>query len=80
MSEKPEIAGVSPVMIDLKKGENYAWCSCGMSTNQPWCNGSHKKTSFNPLIFSSEESEKSAICTCKHTKNPPYCDGSHMNL
>jgi len=80
MSEKPEIAGKSPVMIDLKEGENYAWCSCGMSANQPWCNGSHKDTSFNPLIFSSEESKKSAICTCKHTKNPPYCDGSHMNL
>lgn len=80
MSEKPEIAGKNPVMIDLNKGENYAWCSCGMSTNQPWCNGSHKETSFNPLIFSSEESKKSAICMCKHTKNPPYCDGSHMNL
>ena len=48
MSEKPEIAGKSPVMIDLNKGENYAWCSCGMSMNQPWCNGSHKETSFNP--------------------------------
>lgn len=80
MSKKPEIAGKSPVMIDLKKAENYAWCSCGMSANQPWCNGSHKDTSFNPLIFSSEESKKSAICKCKHTKNPPYCDGSHMNL
>lgn len=80
MSEKPEIAGKSPVIIDLKKDENYAWCSCGMSMNQPWCNGSHKETSFNPLIFSSEESKKSAICTCKHTKNPPFCDGSHMNL
>ena len=80
MSGKPEIAGESPVMIDLKIDENYAWCSCGKSINQPWCNGSHKETHFNPLVFSSEESKKSAICMCKHTKNPPYCDGSHMNL
>ena len=80
MSDKPEMAGDSPVMITLKNNENYAWCSCGKSDNQPWCNGSHRETHFNPLIFSSEKSKKTAICMCKHTKNPPYCDGSHMNL
>ena len=80
MSDKPEMAGKSPAMITLKNNENYAWCSCGRSDNQPWCNGSHRETHFNPLIFSSEKSKKTVICMCKHTKNPPYCDGSHMNL
>ena len=78
--DKPEIAAKKPIIIKIKKGNNYAWCSCGKSENQPWCNGSHKDSMFNPLIFSSDESKKGAICMCKHTKNPPYCDGSHLNL
>lgn len=80
MIDKPEIAAKKPVIIDIEKGNNYAWCSCGKSENQPWCNGSHKDSMFNPLIFSSDENKKGAICMCKHTKNPPYCDGSHLNL
>lgn len=80
MSGKPEIAGKSPVTITLKTDENYAWCSCGKSANQPWCNGSHKETNFKPLIFSSDEIKNIVICMCKHTQNPPYCDGSHVNL
>ena len=80
MIDKPEIAAKKPVIIDIEKGNNYAWCSCGKSENQPWCNGYHKDSMFNPLIFSSDESKKGAICMCKHTKNPPYCDGSHLNL
>ena len=80
MSGKPEIAGKSLVTITLKNDENYAWCSCGKSANQPWCNGSHKETNFKPLIFSSYEIKNIVICMCKHTQNPPYCDGSHVNL
>ena len=64
----------------LKNDKNYAWCSCGKSANQPWCNGSHKETNFKPLIFSSDEIKNIVICMCKHTQNPPYCDGSHVNL
>ena len=80
VSEKPEIARKSPVKINLKNDENYEWCSCGKSANQPWCNGSHKETYFKPLIFSSDEIKNIVICMCKHTQNPPYCDGSHVNL
>ena len=26
----------------------YWWCACGRSKNQPFCDGSHKGTSFTP--------------------------------
>jgi len=76
----PVVAGEFPKDIELKKGEEYHWCSCGRSKNQPFCDGSHRKTGFTPLAFKAESSEKAFLCMCKHTKNPPYCDGSHKSL
>jgi len=75
---EPKSAGDRPVMQDLLKGSTYAWCSCGLSANQPWCNGAHKGSSFAPQVFEAKEDGKAAMCTCKKTKNPPYCDGSHL--
>lgn len=40
--EKPVIAQILPIAIDVKKGETYYWCSCGKSAAQPFCDGSHK--------------------------------------
>lgn len=78
--EEPKIVAKSPMMVDLEAGKNYAWCSCGKSTNQPWCDGSHKGTSFVPTVFKVEENKKAAMCMCKHSKNAPYCDGAHSKL
>jgi glutamate synthase domain-containing protein 2 len=77
---KPKIADRKPIKVDLKKGEEEYWCACGQSSNQPYCDGSHKKTSFTPLRFEPEETGEAYLCMCKHTKNPPYCDGSHAKL
>ena len=70
----------SPYIIELEEGKTYAWCSCGKSENQPWCNGAHAGSDFKPKVFKAEESKTAAMCMCKQTKNPPYCDGSHINL
>lgn len=78
--EKPKVAAPEPVLIDLESGKAYAWCSCGKSSNQPWCSGAHKGSSYTPLIFKPEKSITEALCQCKHTKTPPYCDGSHMEF
>lgn len=79
--EQPKVAGTVPQMMDLEEGKKYAWCSCGHSSNQPWCNGAHKEaTSFTPEVFVAEQTKKGAMCMCKLTKNPPYCDGSHKSL
>ena len=67
-------------MVQLKKGGTYAWCSCGKSNNQPWCNGAHKGSEFSPKVFIAEETKTVSMCMCKQTKNPPYCDGSHSSL
>ena len=67
----------NPIDIEVKKGEDYFWCSCGKSKVQPFCDGSHKSTSYEPLKFTSKKTEKVFFCVCKKTKNPPFCDGSH---
>ena len=78
--ENGKPAGTAPQLVELEEGKTYAWCACGESSNQPWCNGAHKETSFSPNVFKAEEAKKAAMCMCKQTKNPPYCDGSHMSL
>ncbi|MGD9569599.1 MAG: CDGSH iron-sulfur domain-containing protein [Sedimentibacter sp.] len=77
---KPVIANKSPIPVELKKGEAYYYCTCGRSSNQPFCDGSHKGTSFKPQEFKADKDGTAYLCACKHTKNPPYCDGSHNNL
>ncbi len=78
--EKGEVAGQVPQMEELEAGKTYAWCACGKSGNQPWCDGSHTGTAHTPTVFTAEENKKAAMCMCKQSKNPPYCDGSHANL
>lgn len=78
--EKPKAAGKKPLMVELVSGKTYAWCACGKSSNQPWCDGSHKATSISPHVFVARESEQRAMCMCKQSKNPPFCDGSHQGL
>ena len=76
----PKIADKKPIAVNLKKGEDYYWCACGKSSNQPFCDGSHASTSFKPLAFKVNEEGDAYLCMCKQTKNPPYCDGTHATL
>jgi len=79
MSE-PRVAARAPIAVDLEKGEEYDWCRCGRSQNQPFCDGSHAGTDLMPLAFTAEESGEAWLCRCKHTGTPPYCDGTHARL
>ena len=77
---KPKIAGKAPIPVELEAGKRYAWCTCGESTNQPFCDGSHKGGDYTPKVFVAEESKTAYLCTCKQTSNPAFCDGSHKSL
>ena len=35
-------AGEGALAIDVEQGKSYYWCSCGKSSKQPFCDGSHK--------------------------------------
>ena len=56
--------------------KNYYWCSCGMSSKQPFCDSSHVGTEFKPIKFSLDEPQKVIfICGCKLSHKAPFCDG-----
>src|SRR5665809_130472 len=79
MSE-PERPQLSPYQVELEAGKRYAWCRCGRSQKQPFCDGAHAGTGIEPLMFTAERTELALLCGCKDTGDPPYCDGSHMLL
>ena len=80
MSETPNIGGRAPLPVELEVGKDYWWCACGKSANQPFCDGSHKGSSFSPLQYTADKTGRAFFCTCKRTGNRPLCDGSHKNL
>ena len=74
---KAKRAGDTPIGIDVAEGKSYFWCTCGISSKQPFCDGSHKGTDFSPLKFIGDQSKKVFFCTCKLTADPPMCESSH---
>ena len=76
----PEIAGRAPIGVEVEAGKSYWWCACGQSKKQPFCDGSHKGSSFTPIEWKAEKSDKAFFCTCKRTGKAPLCDGSHKKL
>jgi methylamine---glutamate N-methyltransferase subunit C len=77
---KPTIADKKPIAVQLQKNEEYHWCACGRSKNQPFCDGSHRGTEFTPKSFKATDRGEAWLCMCKHTSNPPFCDGTHATL
>lgn len=78
--DEPKVAATCPKEVQLEAGKKYAYCTCGLSDNQPFCNGAHKGTKFVPNVFVAEETKSAHLCQCKHTGNEPFCDGSHKNV
>ncbi|MCF6190735.1 MAG: CDGSH iron-sulfur domain-containing protein [Cocleimonas sp.] len=76
----PVIAKKAPYVVELEAGKTYYWCSCGRSESQPFCDGSHKGTIFEPVKVEVEETKKVGLCGCKHTKAAPFCDREHSKL
>lgn len=74
------IAQKEPYEAKLEEGKNYAWCACGRSQIQPFCDGAHKVTDIKPIVFKAEKTETVWFCGCKQTAGQPYCDGTHASL
>ena len=79
MSEKPVICDTKPLALEVEPG-TYWWCSCGRSTHQPYCDGSHKGTGLAPTRYTAEQDGTVYFCGCKHSANGALCDGSHAKL
>jgi len=80
MSETPAIAATAPFGVEVEAGKTYFWCACGRSGRQPFCDGSHKGSSFEPLRWQAGDSARVWFCGCKRTGSAPLCDGSHKVL
>ncbi len=75
------IAQEFPYMTELEAGKDYYWCRCGKSSNQPFCDGSHKGSDFAPVKFQVDAAKTYALCGCKHNNDgKPFCNGSHNSL
>lgn len=77
---EPIVAQKAPYRANIEAGKRYAWCACGRSAKQPFCDGSHKDTGIKPLVFRAEETKEVWFCGCKASKRQPYCDGTHSTL
>jgi CDGSH-type Zn-finger protein len=80
MMDKPIVASKTPFAVEVSAGKNYFWCACGQSKQQPFCDGSHKGTTFSPIKYTADTDKKIRFCGCKNTANQPLCDGSHNQI
>jgi CDGSH-type Zn-finger protein/quercetin dioxygenase-like cupin family protein len=74
------VASRKPFLVELKAGRRYAWCACGRSKRQPFCDGSHAGTGFEPVSFIADADREAVLCGCKRTGRAPFCDGTHNSL
>jgi CDGSH-type Zn-finger protein/mannose-6-phosphate isomerase-like protein (cupin superfamily) len=74
------MASRKPFLVELQAGRRYAWCACGRSRRQPFCDGSHAGTGIEPVQFVATADREAVLCGCKRTGRAPFCDGSHNAL
>ena len=80
MSNDVMIPQKVPFATEVEEGKDYYWCACGRSRNQPFCDGTHQGTGYEPIAFTADKRGTVYLCGCKHSGNKPYCDGTHKEL
>lgn len=82
MSDEPVIAQKGPYRIDLLATYRYAYCACGLSKSQPFCDGSHtsSKAGIKPIVWTQDVDKTVLFCGCKHSAKLPFCDSTHNKL
>lgn len=80
MTDLPKMTQKKSYKIEVEAGKNYSWCACGLSSTQPFCDGSHKGTGFAPTIYKAEENKVVGFCGCRMSKTGAICDGAHKTM
>ena len=80
--DEPVIAQKGPYKVQLLAGYRYAWCACGLSKWQPFCDGSHtsSKAGLKPKVFTQDKDQVAYLCGCKRSAKFPFCDSTHKKL
>ncbi|XP_030589756.1 uncharacterized protein LOC115783189 isoform X1 [Archocentrus centrarchus] len=63
-STQPVPAARLPYRVKLSAGKHYAWCACGHSKKQPFCDGTHRTEapSIAPLRFTADKDRTALLC------------------
>ena len=77
--EKPVIVQKRSLKLEMEPG-TYFYCACGRSSNQPFCDGSHKGTGFKPEKVVIETKQVFPWCMCRYSERGARCDGKHREL
>lgn len=66
-----------PSPLALQAG-SHALCTCGLSQNGAFCDGSHQGSGKAPHILQLATDQTVFLCNCAASANKPFCDGSHQ--
>ena len=72
----PSSTNDGPYVIEVEAGTK-AFCQCGRTGSNPYCDGSHHGCGIEPRIEKFDSARKLVMCGCGRSEKTPFCDGSH---
>ena len=69
-----------PYSLAVQAGQVIAYCTCRLSHNPPFCDGSHEAIGLAPMLEKFSADAQVKLCGCGKSGDRPFCDGSHNAL